>query len=171
MRIWNREIPMLMLKFTWIESRSKTNCYHLGAKKIEKSVQALYLISKNLHSIWIFSVNNSLLIVQLGIFASNVFVFVFFYEKHIRDFLKRREKARRHQVPTAEPAERGGCQVYRQAAQFLDRRLSRNFVVMSQSRRAVCSSRSGPAHQCCVGVMTGWRSKSESKTLANALLG
>jgi len=30
--------------------------------------------------------------VQLGIFASNVFVFVFFYEKHIRDFLKRREK-------------------------------------------------------------------------------
>jgi len=55
--------------------------------------------------------------------------------------------------------------------QFLDRLLSRNFVVMSQSRRAVCSSRSGSSHQRRVGVMTGWRSKSESKTLANALLG
>jgi len=30
--------------------------------------------------------------VQLGIFASIVFVLCFFYEKHIRDFLKRREK-------------------------------------------------------------------------------
>ena len=29
---------------------------------------------------------------DLGIFASNVFVFVFFYEKNILDFLKRREK-------------------------------------------------------------------------------
>jgi len=37
-----------------------------------------------------------LLIVDLGIFASNVFVFVFFYEKNIRDFLKRREKIVAH---------------------------------------------------------------------------
>jgi len=81
-----------MLNFTWIESNCKTIYYHVGAKIIAKSVQALYLISKNLRFIWIFLANNSLLLVQLGIFASNVFVLCFFYEKHIRDFLKRREK-------------------------------------------------------------------------------
>ena len=78
MRIWNREIAVLMLNFTWIESNCKTIYYHLGAKKIAKSVQALYLVSTNLHFMCIFSANNSLLLVQLGIFASNVFVFCFF---------------------------------------------------------------------------------------------
>jgi len=46
-----------------------------------KILHKLYIfIEKNLHSIWIFLANNLLLIVDLGIFASNIFVFVFFYE-------------------------------------------------------------------------------------------
>jgi len=39
--------------------------------------------------------------------------------------------------------------------QFPDRLLLRIFVMMSQSRRAVCSPRSGPAHQRRVGLTTG----------------
>ena len=46
-----------------------------------------------------FFANKSLLLVRLGIFASNVFVLCFFYEKHIRDFWKWREKLFLHKRP------------------------------------------------------------------------
>ena len=46
-----------------------------------------------------FFANKSLLLVRLGIFASNVFVLCFFYEKHIRDFWKWREKNLARSLP------------------------------------------------------------------------
>ena len=68
--------------------------------------------------------------------------------------------ARRHQVrssayPPQSLLSEAAAKSIGKLHQFLDRRLSRNFVVMSQSRRAVCSSRSGPSHQRRVGMTTG----------------